>query len=384
MSVEAALRRLAEALLARLDDIVDDYVARVRVDVPEFFGADDPAVVDATRASAREGYRFAFEALAATREVPDRAPVAAVEEARAAAETGAPLDALLKTYAVGHATAWDHILAGTERLQLDPATRTAVLQLASRYAFAYVERLNALVADEYHRARQMLVHSRDQRRARLVHDLLEGLPASELELGYPLAARHVAAIAWGEHPDRALTVLARLAGGALLTVPGPLGTQWGWVALEARDRASALDRYVAPAGTRVALGAPGRDRAGFRRSHEQAHAARTVALRTAEPVTHWWGVALMALALRDEAGARAFVREELGPLAAGNARAAELRRTLVAWFAAEDRAAGAAALLGVHERTVSYRLRAIEARLGHRIMARRTELDTALRLLDLV
>jgi DNA-binding PucR family transcriptional regulator len=36
----------------------------------------------------------------------------------------------------------------------------------------------------------------------------------------------------------------------------------------------------------------------------------------------------------------------------------------------------------VHERTVIYRLRTIEERLGHPILARRTELDAALRLHD--
>ena len=383
MSVEAALRRLAGALLARMEEIVDDYVARTRVEVPEFFASEDPAVVDATRQSARESYRFAFEALAAGREVPDRAPAGAVEEAHAAADTGIPLEALLKTYFVGHAVAWDHILAEVEGLHLDSPTRTAVLQLTSRYAFSYIERMSVLVTDEYNRARQALVRSRDQRRARFVRDLLEGLPASEQELGYPVGGRHLAAISWGEHPDQALAALADLLPGTLLAVAGPLGTVWGWVALAAGPHPAArLERYRAPADTRVAVGAPGRGREGFRRSHDQAQAARVVALRTGEQVTRWQNVSLEALALHDEDAARAFVREELGPLTAPDRRAAVLRRTLAAWFAAEHRAAGAAALLGVHERTVTYRLRTIEQRLGHPILARRTELDAALRLHD--
>jgi hypothetical protein len=224
------------------------------------------------------------------------------------------------------------------------------------------------------------VRSREQRRARLVRDLLQGLPASDQDLGYPLGAAHVAAITWGAGPDRALTALAESLRGTLLAVAGPLGTRWGWVALDdGEDRGG---RYAPPADTRVALGAPGRGRGGFRRSHEQAQAARAVALRTDEPVTRWHDVALEALVLNDERAARAFVHDELGPLAAGDRRAAVLRRTLAAWFAAEHRAAGAAALLGVHERTVSYRLRTIEQRLGHPILARRTELDAALRLHD--
>lgn len=382
MSVEAALRRLAEALLSRMDAILDDYVTRMRVEVPDFFASGDPALVEATRDSARANFGFAFGALRGSRDVPEDTPVAAAEEARVAAETGISLNSLLKSYYVGHSVAWEHILDQVERLDLDPATRTAVLQLTSRYGFTYIERMTLLVAGEYTRARQALIRSRDRRRARLVHDLLVGLPGDEAALGYPLSRRHVAAIAWGERPDRALADLAAKLGGPSLAVAGPFGTIWGWAGLTSEDLDAQLVGYGLPAETRVALGGPGHGVAGFRRSHEQAHEARAVALRTAEPVTRWRAVALEALTLHDEEAARAFAREELGPLAGGERRDAVLRDTLAAWFAAEHRAAGAAALLGVHERTVTYRLRTIEDRLGHPILARRTELDAALRLYD--
>jgi hypothetical protein len=382
MSVDAALQRLADALIERTDDIVEEYVARVQAEVPGFFASGDPTVVEATRESARANYVMAFEALRAGREVPDMAPAAAIEEARVAAELGMPVESVLKTYYVGHSTAWAHILTEVERLGLDANTRTAVLQLTSRYAFAYIERLSVLVTHEHARARESLVNARDRRRVRAVRDLLEGLPVSDADLGYPLSCWHLAAIAWGEQADRAIAALAEALRGPVLTVAGPLGTVWGWVGVDSWDVDRALESYAAPAETRVALGAPGRDRAGFRRSHQQALDARLVALRTGEPVTLWRVVALEALALRDEDGARAFVREELGPLAGTDTRAALLRQTLSAWFEANGRSSGAAALLGVHERTVTYRLRSIEERLGHAILERRTELDTALRLHD--
>jgi DNA-binding PucR family transcriptional regulator len=60
-----------------------------------------------------------------------------------------------------------------------------------------------------------------------------------------------------------------------------------------------------------------------------------------------------------------------------------LRHTLKAWFAAGQNASAAAAMLGVHEHTVHYRLKTIEERLGRPVAPRRAELETALRALDL-
>jgi hypothetical protein len=57
-------------------------------------------------------------------------------------------------------------------------------------------------------------------------------------------------------------------------------------------------------------------------------------------------------------------------------------QTLRAYFASAQNASAAAAMLGVHEHTVGYRLRTIEERLGRPVIARRAELETALRLLD--
>ena len=270
MPADVALRRLGEALVGRLDEMLQEYVARMRAEVPEFFLSDDPAVVDALRESARANYIVAFNALSGGREVPEHAPPAAVAEARVAAETGVALPTLLKSYYVGHAVAWERILLEVERLDLDTETRSAVLQLTSRYAFSYIERISVLVTDEYTRARQSLVRSRDRLRARLISDLLEGLPVDDEALGYGLGQWHLAAVTWGERPEGALAALADVLEGQLLTVPGPFGTLWGWIGASVPAADGRVDRFAAPPDTRAALGGPGRGRAGFRRSHHQA------------------------------------------------------------------------------------------------------------------
>jgi DNA-binding PucR family transcriptional regulator len=89
---------------------------------------------------------------------------------------------------------------------------------------------------------------------------------------------------------------------------------------------------------------------------------------------------LEAMVLGGPERALALAREELGPLAAAGPRAALLRGTVEAWFAAGEAPARAAERLGVAPRTVSYRLRRAEQLLGHPIATRRAELEVALRL----
>lgn len=57
-----------------------------------------------------------------------------------------------------------------------------------------------------------------------------------------------------------------------------------------------------------------------------------------------------------------------------------MRETLLAYFDAGDSVKATARELGVHQRTVAYRISVTETRLGRRLAERRGELETALRL----
>ena len=108
------------------------------------------------------------------------------------------------------------------------------------------------------------------------------------------------------------------------------------------------------------------------------------AAASGRPITHYAEVALESLAAVDEDAAAAFVARELAGLDGDDVRSTRLRQTLRAWFAAGHNAAAAAAALGVHEQTVAQRLRTVEERTGRPVAARRAELETALRLRDLL
>jgi DNA-binding PucR family transcriptional regulator len=223
------------------------------------------------------------------------------------------------------------------------------------------------------------------RRLEAVGRVLAGEDASEV-LGYPLDRRHLAVVAWGWNPEESLRLLAWELSGELLSVQVDEHTFWGWMRFsngpeqELRRR---LRAFTPPAGS-VALGCLEAGTDGFRESHLQAREAERVARMGGATVTFYPDVALEALALHDVGAAHRFVRNVLGDLVEDDLRARELRATLNAYFAAGQHALSAAALLGVHERTVGHRLRAVETRLGDRaVTSMRAELELALRLHEL-
>ena len=172
----------------------------------------------------------------------------------------------------------------------------------------------------------------------------------------------------------------------LLTVAGTDATAWGWLGATAigHPDLSRLRGFAPPMGVRLAVGEPGHGVEGFRLTHRQAVERIPNHAYASEPVTWHADIALLALTLQDPAAAREFVRQELGSLADDDERSELLRDTLTAYFATGHNAASAAAALGVHDRTVLYRLRTIEERLGRSILVRREELGVAPRLAPVV
>lgn len=144
-----------------------------------------------------------------------------------------------------------------------------------------------------------------------------------------------------------------------------------------------LDSVSAGPAVRIAYGTLSEGPEGFRISHRQAAQADRVGAALSVPVTWYEDVALEAMALNDVAAARAFVREELHLLGDVDDPANVLVETLRAYFVNGENAVLTAQELDVHPRTVAYRLRSAEAKLGLECL-RRGEFAVALRLRRLV
>lgn len=387
VTLEDDLRTLAEGVRARLPALTQTIARRLREEVPEYYNQDDPLLGAAESDAIAASLRDILDGLAEGRTPPEQASDSILREARLAAQADVDLHALLRTSRVGQAATWDCLLEVADELLPEAERRLPVLRRASQYHFAWNDRVAASIIDAYQKERNAFYfHGRDRKRRAMVRDLLAGIPIDDAALGYSVRGRHLGVVAWGDAPEAAVKQLATALGWQSLTVSGTGGTVLGWIGRPAGKAAGDddLSRLELPTHTQLACGEYANDMDGMRLSHRQAWQAYRVARIKGTPITWYRKVALEALVLRDLPAVRNFVRQELGPLYGSAERAVVLRETLRAYFASGQNAASTAAVIGVHERTVAYRLRSVEKWLDTSINAVRDELSVALRLSDLL
>ena len=365
--------------------------ARAHVDqmireVPEYFVGNDQAIVQLAIESTADWLQGIASGFRHDCRLPDVPPAIALKEAVLTAQMGIPWRAVEKTIWVGYREIVDGVYVHIHEAALPRSEEIALIRAAHRFITTYCSELSTQLAHVHEMERDRVVRRGEHRRIEVVKAVLSGRDVSGDALGYPLEGEHWAVVATGPDCADALTELARFLGCAVLTTPGVDGGVWGWLGGRPTLTRSQLELsgWEPPAGVRLAFGTVERGREGFVRSHDEALEAQRVARLNRSSVTRYERVAPEAFALRDERVARAFVLEELRTLADAGERAAQLRETLRAYFAVGNNGSAAAATLGVHERTVSYRLNSIEDALPNAVAHRRGELVLALRLHELL
>ena len=382
LNVERRLHDVATWVQDTTPQLVELMLARIRTEVPAYFEGNDPALLETARVSIVANLEAVADALQSERERPAQLPPGAVEQALFAARGRIPWPLIERTYRVGHAVMWEELLVEVESWRLDSSERLDLLRVLSHFLFRYVDHVADGLADVHQAERDRQIRGRELRRITWVREVLAGVAGSQSGGDYELAGQHLAAVAWGSDGERAIADLGRRLEASVLLVPGQSGAAWGWLGAQSIAPGwPGLARELAlPADTFLALGAPGAGAAGFRRSHHEALDAARVLRRTGAPLAIYDDVSLEALGLRDERAAQDFVTRELGPLLDGDKRTQILLDTLGAYVSSGWSAASAGARLGVHERTIGYRVVTIEQRLGRPLAARRDELGVALRL----
>jgi DNA-binding PucR family transcriptional regulator len=145
-----------------------------------------------------------------------------------------------------------------------------------------------------------------------------------------------------------------------------------------------IRRTVGQAGTtsRVSLGLPDVGVAGFRRTHEQARAARRVAITAGEAAAAISfgdeGVAITSLLANDLESTSAWVVEVLGGLAADSDNMDVLRETLRIFLLTGESYTDTAALMNLHRNTVRYRIAKALEHVTTTIRSNRVDLAVAL------
>jgi hypothetical protein len=384
--VKAALERVAAFLADNREVHAREHVEQMQREVPEYFAGNDQAIVQLAVESTADWLHGMASGFRHGCRVPEAPPAIALKEALLTAQMGIPWRAVEKTIWVGYREILDRLFTDIQSAALPRAEEQALIVATHRFITTFCSELSSRLAHVYELERDSCVRRGEHRRIEVVKALLNGRAVSDAALGYALDGEHRAVVASGPDREDALNDLARTLDCALLVTPGIDGSAWGWLGGRPTitGAARALVGWEPPAGTQIAFGTIDRGPEGFVRSHAEAVEAHRVALRSGAPTTSYEDVAVDAFALRDERVARAFVLDELGTLADDDERAAELRKTLRAYFAAGNNGSAAAAMLGVHERTVSYRLNSIEDVIPAGIGRRRGELMLALRLHELL
>jgi hypothetical protein len=400
-TIQAAVDRVAATIDPHsLGAEVADFVIR---EMPELARRCDEDLLRTVRAAAvataLDLWRSVGGNLSREDVVPSQAEFQLVSEL---VRRGVDLAAMLRAYRLGHQLVQDAWEQAVEQTDLTPGLRVRTIAEASRLFFEYIDAVSVRLAQAYTDERAQWLRGPTALRIETVQALLAGqrIPVvkASTALGYDLTARHVGFILWAdpEEPDPGSAWSLEDASGQLAEVLGARGMMllpigewvlWGWVAVNgAGDRAS-TGRPQLAVGLHAAIGEPAPGVRGFVESHrEAAHARRVAALlrRRASRITPYRTVALLAMLTDDPSAAMRFVEAELGELTSPEDSMARIRATLRVYFEENGSPMRTSRRLGINKNTVSYRVTRAEEILGHDLLRRRAELETALRLHDVL
>jgi len=304
-----------------------------------------------------------------------------VAQAQRAARSGVDLETVLLRCA-----GWSQrVLVGFVIAEAGDLSTRALAQALDIEGLS-VQRLMAAVSIEHKRETERMGRSSQRHLTELVHGLLASEPLDTAELGYDLDAWHVGVIATGKGALQSLRGIAALADRQLLAVAHGEETVWAWLGGKRRLAAADLEELLPAedsASVALAIGEPGRDADGWRLTHQQAQAARLVALHRPRGLTRYVEDMLLAAALRDETLARSLQEIFLSPLAIQRDGGATSRQTLRGYLDSGLNASAAGIALGVTRHTVENRLNTAEQKLGRSLDTCLVELEVALRLAEL-
>ncbi len=354
-------------------------------------------------------------------------PAAAAEFARRMAQHEVPVEVLVRSYRMGLAAMQDGFLrrmtvlltgpgapgdAAERGRRAEPEVILAAVRHTLRLSYEYIDSITEQLTGIYCEERDRWHTGGNSLRVEQVRRVLDGDGERDAAsyLHYDLDQAHIAAVLWlPEDADRAggpgtLERAVRSLGGIVGAAGAPLAVTadelsvWAWYPLDqitgmlldgGRVRA-AWDRAPDAAGrsprpgprVSVALGTVGQGIDGFRRSHEHAMLARSVAAMADRPAGRATGydepgLSAVAMLCTDLRATSSWVAETLGPLADDDESAARLRETIRMFYLHGASHKSAATALHLHANTVKYRIRRAEEMLGRPLQQNRSSIELA-------
>jgi hypothetical protein len=394
---------IAARLNAQLSDVTRSIQDALTEGIPDLRG--DSQLLDLLGASVEGNVDTMFHALRydiAVNQI--EAPTAALEYARRLAQHRVPVDALVRAYRLGQQHLLKIAVAEIRRAELEPQLRFEVLDRITAVTLGYIDWISQQVVAVYERERVAWLENFNRVQAVRVREILSGKDIDgdslDIAIGYPLGGNHLAVVAWWPEDrteDDGLVQLERFirqlaaelrTDGDPLVVAADRVTVWAWIPLGSANGADPVDlvrRFVAQrkAAPSLALGCPATGVQGFRRSHEQAQTARTVAISGGVKPSFTTtfndpALAVAALCSDNLPAARVWVHEVLGGLSVCSDGDARLRHTLETYLQHGSSYTAAAVALHLHYNSVKYRVhRALERR-GRPITDDRLDVEVAL------
>ncbi|TCN58482.1 PucR-like helix-turn-helix protein [Rhodococcus sp. SMB37] len=369
---------IAHRLDARSADVVREITVLLAREIDRL--DDDPQLVELLEASVQGNVSTIIHVLANNIPVEHLQPTtAAVEYALRLAQREVPSHSLVRAYHMGQ----DYMLKACydeiDACGLPGPEAMAALKHISGVLYRYIDAITLYVFSAYEQERRRWIGAQGNVQSSTIHGMLAGNPAEtsafETETGYRLERLHVAVIAWSTDSsdndlprlDRYVRDIARHLGteSAPILTAVDRATMWAWLPFGRRrphiDTAELSTSVPGSPGFRAVLGLAAGGAAGFRRSHEQARAAHTVASlpdTSTGPIIGFGdrGVAVISFLAAHLDSSRAWVGEVLGPLAENTAQAADLRKTLSTYFETGESHLHTAQRLNLHRNTVKYRI----------------------------
>ena len=290
---------------------------------------------------------------------------------------------VLRRYLAGHEHLSELIAEAAEDSG-QPRREQALRQMRATQA-ELVGELTEAIEREYHRERERIAPSPQQRRSETARKLLAGEPTDPTEiaqLGYDINGRwHVGAVLTGEHAENTLRQVKQQLGARLLWVAGTQGTAWVWLGAEHTPTTEHLEQLAHADGATprsMAIGEPANGLDGWRLTHHQAREAVALAARTPSQVARYGDAPLLAAALNN--GTLAQSLTVLLARLDRNGDGAKLRRTLRAYIDLGCNASSTAAHLRLGRHTVEKHTLIAEDLLGRTLTSCLPELHTALHL----
>lgn len=375
--------------------------AAILAETPQL--AADSALVTELHASTQAHFR-AFIGLLQRTQPELLMPPQAVDLALSIARRQLDLGVLLKVYRVADHAVWDYFKVATEVLADDAPLRTEVLIYLWERGRTWIDGSIEQLIGVFSAEREASMHSMLARQAEVVHEVLRGGPiavdAATTELRYQLRANHLALVLWvdGDHgfPDAvphinaaAESLAGPLASGKPLLVATGNREVWAWLPVPRGTTAKDLDDAVGQlrplTPIRVAAGIPAGGIAGFRQSHREALDTQRLLINSGSGVAcaSYSEVELVSLIAANPDAAQALVRRELAGLAEDVPALEKVRETLLGFLANGGNVDAVAGELQVHKNTVRYRLGQAADLVGHPLSERRTEMELALRYVDM-